>query len=100
VPVPPVTAYTPGFGKEITNAAKLHTKELKYTGISGNFDYMLTVFKSICQRCDVPPKAYVKAMPNMLSGLALNHYFNATLNTMPFDTVCQHICNFFKGVSL
>ncbi len=63
----------------------MFTDETKYDGINGNFDFKLNVFFNICSRCDIPLEAYAKALPNMLSGIALNQYFVANLANQSFD---------------
>ena len=45
-------------------------EDMKYDRINGTFDYKLQIFYSICERADVPPEAYGRAFPNMLTGLA------------------------------
>ena len=52
-----------GWGKEISNAAKMYTEDLKYNGTNGSFDYKLTIFYSICNRSDVPPKLTTRLYP-------------------------------------
>ena len=47
-------------------------EDIKYDGINGTFDYKLQIFYSIYERADVPPEAYGRAFPNMLTGLAWN----------------------------
>jgi len=77
-----------GFGKELTNLAKMYTEDNKYSGEDDNFDFKLTIFYDLCSRADVPQEAKVKAYPIMLRGLALDHYYtnlkNVTL-TLSFD---------------
>jgi hypothetical protein len=90
-------AQTPGYGKELAVAAKLYTDDQKYDGTSGNLDYKLSIFNDICNRADVPPAAHMKALPLMLTGIALNHYYNAQLALLTFDDACKSLRNFFEG---
>ena len=64
-----------GYGKEIANAAKIYMEEQKYGGINESLNYKLTIFYDICNRADVPQKAYLKAFPTMLKGLALDYFY-------------------------
>src|SRR6266702_8013644 len=90
----------PGWGKEISNAAKMYTKELKYNGINGSFDYKLTIFYNIYNQFNVLQEAYSKALLIMLTGLALNQYFNSGLGNLLFKDACKYLCGFFKGPNL
>src|SRR6266705_6567910 len=78
----------------------MYTEELKYNGINGSFNYKLTIFYNICSRSNVLQKAYNKALPIMLIGLALNQYFNGRLSNLSFKDACRHLYSFFKGPSL
>jgi hypothetical protein len=75
----------------------MFTDELKYDGTNGSFDYKLAIFYNICNRCDIPPEAYSKALPNMFSGLALNLYFTSNFANFSFEDACKNIRNFFEG---
>ena len=49
----PVPIYAPtdtiqGYGKEITNMAKIYTEEQKYSGTNKSLNYKLTIFYDIC----------------------------------------------------
>jgi hypothetical protein len=88
-----------GYGKELVNAAKLYTDDQKYSGISGNFNFKLTIFYNIYERVDVPERAYPKALPLMLQGLALNYYYNAKLAIFTFEDTCKSLYSFFRGPS-
>ena len=49
----PVPIYAPtdtiqGYGKEITNMAKIYTEEQKYNGTNKSLNYKLIIFYNIC----------------------------------------------------
>src|SRR6266702_4238706 len=88
------------WGKEISNAAKMYTKELKYNGINSSFNYKLIIFYNIYNQSNVPQEAYNKALLIMLTGLALNQYFNSRLSNFPFKDVCKYFYGFFKVPTL
>jgi hypothetical protein len=75
----------------------LYTDDQKYSGISGNFDFKLTIFYNICERADVLERAYPKALPLMLQGLALDYYYNAKLAILTFEDACKSLRSFFGG---
>ena len=91
---------TLGQGKEISNIVKIYTEELKYNSINGSFNYKLIIFYNICNQLDVPQEAYNKALLIMLTGLALNQYFNGKLGNFLFKDTYKYLCGFFKGLSL
>lgn len=39
----------------------------------------------------------MKALPLILTGIALNHYYNTQLAHLTFDDACKSLRNFFKG---
>ena len=100
IPIATAPTFILGYGKELVNVAKLYTDDQKYSGISGNFDFKLTIFYNICNRVNILPNAYLKALPFILIGLALNYYYNGRLAILIFDEACRQLCGFFKGFKL
>ena len=78
----------------------MYIEELKYNNINGSFNYKLTIFYNIYNRLDILQKAYNKALPIILIGLALNQYFNGGLSNLLFKDAYKHLCSFFKGPNL
>ncbi|KAI0995466.1 hypothetical protein K3495_g12711 [Podosphaera aphanis] len=62
--------------------AKIYTEEQKYSGTNDSFDFKMRFFFDICNRADVPHEAYLKALPTMLKGLALDIYYINELSSM------------------
>ena len=89
-----------GYGKELVNIVKLYTDDQKYNGISGNFNFKLIIFYNIYNRVDILLNAYLKALPFILIGLALNHYYNSRLAILIFDKAYRQFYGFFKGLKL
>ena len=52
-PVATVPTSILGYRKELVNAAKLYTDNQKYSSISGNFNFKLTIFYNIYERADI-----------------------------------------------
>src|SRR5271155_703955 len=98
-PIATVPTSILGYGKELVNAAKLYTDDQKYSGISGNFNFKLTIFYNICEQADVLERAYPKALPLMLQGLALDYYYNTKLAIFIFKDACKLLYSFFRGPS-
>ena len=46
---------------------------------------------------DILKRAYLKALPLMLQGLALDYYYNTRLATFIFKNTYKLLCSFFKG---
>ena len=88
IPVAIAPISTLGYGKELVNAAKLYIDDQKYSSISGNFDFKLIIFYNICNRVNILPNAYLKALFFMLIGLTLNYYYNSRLAILMFDETC------------
>lgn len=89
-----------GYGRELSNLAKMYTEESKYSGENDSFTFKLAIFNDICSRADVPAEARMKAFPTMLKGLALDYYYSnisITGLTMNFDQVCYLIRAYFEG---
>ena len=78
----------------------MYIEELKYNSINGSFNYKLIIFYSICNRFNIPQEAYNKALPIILTGLALNQYFNGGLGNLLFKNTYKYLRNFFKSPSL
>ena len=89
IPVATVPTFILGYGKELINIVKLYINDQKYSSISGNFNFKLIIFYNICNRADIPPNAYLKALRFILIGLALNHYYNSKLVILIFNKACQ-----------
>ena len=79
---------------------KMYIEEPKYNSINGSFDYKLIIFYNIYNWSDIPQKAYNKALLIILTGLALNQYFNSRLSNLSFEDAYKHLYSFFKGPSL
>ncbi|RKF77660.1 hypothetical protein GcM1_217026 [Golovinomyces cichoracearum] len=69
-----------GSGRLITDVTRNYSDDQKYDGTNGSFDLKLIIFRSICDRVELPEQALAKAFPVMLKGLALNQYFNDQLS--------------------
>ena len=88
------------WGKEISNAVKIYIEEFKYNSTNSSFNYKLTIFYNICNLFNILQEAYNKALLIILTGLALNQYFNSGLGSLLFKDICKHLYSFFKGPSL
>ena len=42
------------YEKELTNLAKLYTKNIKYSGNNDNFDYKLMIFYNLYEKATLP----------------------------------------------
>ena len=69
--------------------AKLYTDDQKYSNINKNFNFKLTIFYNIYNRADIPPNTYFKALFFILTGLALNYYYNSKLAILMFNKAYQ-----------
>ena len=98
--IPAMLNTSTGYGRELSNLAKIYIDNAKYSGRNDSFTFKLAIFHNICLRADVPPKAKMKAFPIMFKGLALDYYYsNISISAvaMNFDQVCNSIRNYFEG---
>lgn len=97
----PVSATTVvGYGRELSNLAKLYTDEAKYSGEDDSFTFKLAIFHDICAQANIPHEAKLKAFPTMLKGLALDYYYsNISIsgNVIAFDEACYLTRAYFEG---
>ena len=100
IPIAIAPASTLGYRKELVNIAKLYSDDQKYSSISGNFNFKLIIFYNICNRADILLSTYLKALPLMLIGLALNHYYNGGLAILIFNKAYWQLYSFFKDFKL
>ena len=77
--------------------AKIYTEEQKYDGVNGSFDLKLAIFLDICQRVDLPASCLLRALPTMLKGLALDHFYNNQLSGLTYEEACNSTRNFLKA---
>jgi hypothetical protein len=61
--------------KLITLQKLYNSDEIKYSGVDDSFDFKLKIFYDKCELAQVPPSAYLRGFSNMLTGLALTHYY-------------------------
>ena len=86
-----------GHSKEAALVAKMYTDDQRYDGVSKSFDFKLTIFEDICRRAGLPLDKYMIVFPNILKGIAQDHYYSQNLSTRTYNEACNHIQNFFKG---
>jgi len=94
------TPDTQGFGKELTNLAKIYTEDNKYSGENDNFDFKLIIFYDLCSRTNIPENAMVKAYLIMLRSLALDYYYSNLKNitqTLSLNQICNATWLNFEG---
>ena len=72
----------------------------KYSNISGNFNFKLRIFYNIYNKVDILFNAYLKALPFILIGLALNYYYNSKLAILIFNKAYRQLYSFFKSPKL
>ncbi|KAI0999118.1 hypothetical protein K3495_g9082 [Podosphaera aphanis] len=77
--------------------AKIYTEKQKYNGTNDSLDYKLRIFYDICNCVDVLQQAFLKALPTMLKGLALDIYFINELSKMSINDAIDLLRNYFQG---
>ena len=75
----------------------MYTEESKYSGEDNNFDCKLIIFNDLYNRVSIPQEAKIKGFPIMLYGITLNFYYKNKATYTTFNSICNTICNYFKG---
>ena len=83
--------------KIVGKITKAYTKEQKYDGTSGSFDYKLTIFYNIYSCIDLPNSQRIRVLPSMLKGMALNYFYINRLSNLILEDASISIKNFFEG---
>jgi hypothetical protein len=73
-------------------------EESKYSGKDNNFNYKLTIFNDLYNRVDIPQVAKIKGFPIMLHSITLNFYYKNKVTYITFNSICNAIYNYFKGL--
>jgi hypothetical protein len=60
--------------KLVLDVGKNMSESMKYDGSNGSFDAKYEAFLGLCQRVNLPEHALLRALPALLTGLALNHW--------------------------
>ena len=76
----------------------MYTEKSKYSKEDNNFNHKLTIFNNLCDRVGIPQEAKIKGFPTMLRGIALDFYYENKATYTTFDSICNAICNYFKGL--
>ena len=97
----PKTITSIGYGRKLSNLAKIYINNAKHIGCNNSFTFKLAIFDDICSKADVLPETKIKVFLIILKGLVLNYYYsNISISaiTLNFDQVCNSIKNYFEGV--
>ena len=76
----------------------MYTEESKYSKKNDNFNYKLTIFNDFYNRVDIPQKVKIKGFLIILYGITLNFYYKDKATYITFNSICNAICNHFKGL--
>ena len=87
------------YGQEITDFTIMITDNMKYSGIGiiESLDYTLLIYDSVFDRLNPPREVYSRAFPTILTGLALDYYYNNGLQRFPVLEACEILKKFFEG---
>jgi hypothetical protein len=89
---------TTNYGRDLAILAKMYTEESKYSRENDNFNRKLTIFNDLCDRVDIPQAVKIKGFLIMLRGIALDFYYKNKAIYITFDSICNAIRNYFKGL--
>jgi hypothetical protein len=78
----------------------LYTDELKYSGVSDNFDYKFKIFLDYCEQAGLLEDSLAGAISYMLRGQALDYYFICKFRSQgnhSIEDITKVIKNYFEG---
>ena len=78
--------------------AKIYTEESKYNKENNNFNYKLTIFNNLYNRVNILQEVKIKGFLIMLNGITLNFYYKNKATYITFNSICNTIYNYFKGL--
>lgn len=91
-----------GTGRELANLAKSYTDMSKYGGSKDRFDFKLTIFKAMCERCNLPQDRWIQGLPIMLKGDAEKYYYQSIYpkitDMVPFESIIAKLKVNFEGI--
>jgi hypothetical protein len=94
----PTEAKATTYGRDLVTLVKIYMEESKYSGEDNNFNCKFTIFNDLCDRVDIPQAVKIKGFLIMLRGIALDFYYKNKAIYITFDSICNAIRNYFKGL--
>ena len=89
---------TTNYSRDLVTLVKIYTEESKYSRKNNNFNYKLTIFNDLCNRVSILQEAKIKGFPTILCGITLNFYYKNKATYTTFNSICNAVRNYFKGL--
>ena len=89
---------TINYGRDLATLVKIYTEESKYSREDNNFNRKLTIFNNLYNRVSIPQEAKIKGFLTMLCSITLNFYYKNKVTYTTFNSICDAIHNYFKGL--
>ena len=86
------------YSQDLITLAKIYIKKSKYSKKNNNFNYKLIIFNNLYNKVSIPQEAKTKGFLIILSSITFNFYYkNKAIYTI-FNSICNAIRNYFKGL--
>jgi hypothetical protein len=92
------TKATINYNKDLATLAKIYIEKSKYSGENNNFNRKLTIFNNLYNRVDILQEAKIKGFLIILYSITLNFYYKNKATYITFNSICNAIHNYFKGL--
>ena len=86
------------YSRDLVTLAKIYTEESKYSKKDNNFNRKLTIFNNLYNKVGIPQKTKIKGFLIMLYSITLNFYYRNKVTYITFNSICNAIRNYFKGL--
>ena len=86
------------YSRDLVTLAKMYTEESKYNKKDNNFNRKLIIFNDLCNRVGIPQEAKIKGFLIMLHSITLDFYYGNKVTYITFNSICNAIHNYFKGL--
>ena len=86
------------YSRDLVTLVKIYIEESKYSREDNNFDRKLIIFNNLYNRVSIPQEVKIKGFPIMLYSITLNFYYGNKVTYTTFNSICNTICNHFKGL--
>ena len=89
---------TINYSRDLATLAKIYIEKSKYSKEDDNFNYKLIIFNNLYNRVSIPQEAKIKGFLTMLYGITVNFYYKHKVIYITFNSICNAIYNYFKGL--
>ena len=89
---------TTNYSRDLATLVKMYMEKSKYSRKDDNFNHKLTIFNDLYDRVGIPQEVKIKGFLIILYSIALNFYYKNKATYTTFNSICNAVCNYFKGL--